>query len=193
MQPTDRDAGELVALDPSIGSAGVAVFRGGALVAVRRVTIPTSDACLGARCLRMAQEVAAWTADMGVRPRVFAHEWPQVYRPGKGSGDPNDLPPMAGVSGALAGIYALGMAGHDVALEVVSYTPQEWCAGTKKLLRGDVKASSRAIRIESRLEGDELPVWRGTRYHDEIDAIGIGLKALGRFEARRVYPGATPG
>lgn len=214
----DPTTGELLALDPSIRSAGVALFRGGVLVAADNVKcdvlrgdngkpIEESDA---ARVQRMAAEIAEWVARHQAAPRVLVTEWPQIYdrshmNAKQRNVDQNDQFGMAGVVGAVIGILSLVAAARDAALEVVtaaevvadleviSATPAEWMGGQVKKATTvkAAKTSARALRIQERLSGDELLIWEAVKSHDAIDAVGIGLWAIGRFERKRVYPGAT--
>lgn len=186
------DSGELLAIDPSIRRAGVALFREGVLVAVTTVKIAGSEAPMGQRCLNMGHEIVEWVAGLDARPRVIAVEWPQIYRATKSPGDPNDLVGLAGVAMAVAGVLSIALAARHERLDVLSYTPAEWTGQLPKSTKSDgVKFSPRAKRIASHLTDDELQVWDTTRSHDAIDAVGIGLHALGRLEPIRVFPGAT--
>lgn len=137
----------------------------------------------------MAQAVAAWVVTARACPQEFVAEWPRVLRAVKSKGDPNDLINLAGVASAVAGALAVAVAARDVALKVTSYFPDEWTGQVPKtILQRKRFQSIRAERIAARLVEDELPVWRGIETHDEIDAVGIGLYHLGRFEPHRVFP-----
>lgn len=193
--------GELLALDPSIRTCGVALFRGGVLSLTYPIKCP---ACGGrgrvgdckvcrssplARCLRMAQAVAAWVVTARAYPQELVVEWPRTYRAVRSKGDPNDLLALCGVGGAVAGALAVAVAARDIALRATSYEPAEWTGQVPKTtLQRKRFQSIRAERIAQRLVEDELPVWRGIETHDEIDAVGIGLYHLGRFEPHRVFP-----
>lgn len=188
------DRGELLAVDPSIRSSGVAIFRDGSLAASTVVRVKASDSNIGARSLVMAHAIVEWVAREKARPRIVALEWPQIYRGAKSKGDPNDLPGLAGVAMAVAGVLSISLAARHEALEVLAYTPHEWAGNLpkNKTVEG-ARMSPRAKRIMSRLDDDELRLeaWTATNSHDAIDAIGIGLYALGRLEPIRVFPGAT--
>lgn len=165
----------LVALDPSIRSCGVAVFRDEVLVHASAVKRAAGDDCIAGRSLDMARAVVERVLPfVGVNPPAVALEWPQIYRAQRALGDPNDLPPIAAVGTAVA-----AMLGATV---VHSYTPREWAGQVPKATKGDCKASPRALRIRSRLAGPELAVWEALRTsdHDAVDAIGIGCHHLGR-------------
>lgn len=188
--------GDLVALDPSIGSSGLALFRAGVLRLARRVVVEKDpeapDECPASRCLRMAQRCAALVIDAGYAPRVIALEWPQIYRATKSAGDPNDLPGLAGVGMAFAGILALAMAGRDQTAIVQSWKPGEWAGQLPKAKTGNAWDNPRGQRIKSRLSAEEILAAGGPKaQHDILDAVGIGLFALNRFERRRVFAGAV--
>lgn len=179
----------LIAIDPSTTCTGLAVFEGGKLV--RTFALKGSKKLvLGDRCLALAHEAAGvvvpWQR-MGGTIDVVS-EWPQVYS--DGDVDPNDLPAIAGI--------AVGAAVACHARSLVVYKPKEW-TGTipkkvdGKLLKKYVHTSPRAKRILSRLDEAEVVAFHNADTNDEIDAIGIGLHALGRgiTQRHRVYPGAT--
>lgn len=181
--------GDLLAVDPSIRSAGVALFRGGSLIRADTLKVHT-EGTIGERCLRAAQIIAGWVVANDARPKVLAVEWPQWYPAARSKVDPNDLAGLAGVCGALAGILAMGAAAQDHGLQVVSYTPAEWAGQTPKSKTGNPWRSPRGQRIRSRLTEDELEAVPPK--HDAVDAVGIGLYHLGKFERVRIFPGATP-
>lgn len=185
------DSGELLSLDPSIRRSGVALFRDGELVATSVIKMNGTGG-IGQRCLDMSHSIVDWVAGLNARPRVIAIEWPQIYRGTKSKGDPNDLPGLAGVAMAVAGVLSIALAARQEKLDVLSYTPAEWTGQLPKSTTSDgVKFSPRAKRIASHLTDAELLVWDSTRSHDAVDAIGIGLHALGRMDPVRVFPGAT--
>lgn len=188
----DRECatGDLVALDPSLVSPGIALFRGGSLYAAKRIRISV-DAFPGARALHVAHEVCAWLHACGAAPRWLVYEWPQVYRAAKSKGDPNDLIGLAAVGGSLAGALAIAAGARNESLGVYSPTPAEWIGQLPKTTRGDATLSPRAgliLRSLSVAERAEVPA-----QHDAIDAVGLGLWALGRLNITRVFHGASPG
>ena len=85
----------------------------------------------------------------------------------------------------MCGAVAALLPGADVAC----YTPGEWTRGIPKKTTGSAKTGPRALRILSRLSDAERAVVPDS--HDALDAVGLGLYRLGRFERRRVLPGAT--
>lgn len=175
----------LLALDPSIRAPGAALFRDGVLVACRAFEIRESRADVLHRARSAAAAVAAWAGGVLGAARVgeVATEWPQVYAPGKGRGDPADLVPMAAVCGALAALYP--------AAAVRAYLPGEWCRLPKSRSHAEAHTSVRGARILSRLSPEERALV--PRSHDAVDAAGVGLHHLGRLGALRVYPGAVDG
>lgn len=174
----------LLAIDPSIRSSGVALFEGGCLRASNVIKLSTrGDA--GARCMRMANEILIWTASHELEcPRTLVLEWPQIYRSVKSKGDPNDLIGLAGVSMAVAGLlhYSL-MSNDEKVLEIKTFKPSEWIGQTPK--------SARVERLRGRFSEKELHIFNSTRSsHDAVDAMGIGMFSLGRFDRRRIFSGA---
>lgn len=181
---------DLLVIDPSIRCCGVAIFRDGDLVDTTAVREPHGRTKLPAiqRCLDMAHRVTCWCLGK-CRPDEIASEWPKIYAPGKGKGDPTKTIP--GLSGVAVGV-AVDVAAepalarlHGGDLKCYSYLPDEWVQGTKKNTKGDPFDSARARRIAKRLRPEELEVWGRIKTHDEIDAVGIGLHHLGRFKPRR--------
>lgn len=173
----------LLSIDPSIRSAGVALFVAGRLVWARRVRSPSKPSeDVASRCLTMARAIADHVRDP---PDELVTEWPKVYRGQKSKGDPADLFGLAGVG--------IGVAALLRPARVFSYTAGEWSRGIDKETKGDCRESPRARRIRSRLEGAEVTVWQTLRPsdHDAIDSIGLGLAHLGRLEPRRVFAGAV--
>ncbi len=189
----DYSNGELLALDPGLNKPGVALFRGGKLVAAERVKIDRSYAHLpfGERCVRVAADIMRWGMGHNMSPRTFVYERPQIYdsRAGKGKGDPNDLLGLVGVASAVAGQLSLAMAMRDVCLSVLSPTPAEWIGQLPKIETGDPWASPRGIRVRSRISTEEFTSILPS--HDAVDATGIGLWAMGRLDIVRVLPGAV--
>lgn len=172
----------LLALDPSIRSAGVAIFHVGECVAAARIQVAASKVPPAERCLAMVRQIVAWCAPWRISAVVT--EWPQIYRASKSEGDPNDLTGLAGV-----GMGVIGRLSEHVPFSVKSPTPAEWAGALPKSTRGDPWASARGLRIAKRLSATERA--RVPDSHDALDAVGLGLWACGRFERIRVFPGAT--
>ena len=180
---------DMVALDPSVRSAGVAIFRAGVLTDATTIKMkPTEDEYPPARCLRMANDIVDWVVDRNARPRVLAVEWPgKSWR-----GDARDLHGLAGVAGAVAGMLSLASIANGSALSCISAEAPEWTGGLPKSTTSKgYSTSARALRICSKLTNREMLVWETLTSHDVIDAIGLGLWVLGRFDVKHIYPGAS--
>lgn len=203
----------LLALDPGLVHPALALFRERRLVAAGRVRVPrayspSNLADVGERARRVALLCLAWATSRGVSVAALdvardamlegrhgeatrimigegltqlVYEWPQVYRATRSKGDPNDLLGLVGVGAALSGM--LGVPAQ-------TFTPAQWIGGLPKSTTGDPLASPRGARVWSRLDADERAAVEVS--HDAIDAVGLGLHALGRLERVRVFPGATP-
>lgn len=179
----------LLALDPSVRSPGMALFRNDVLSSAGRLTIKRSKipgiACSdGQWWLTVAHDILKWVGPVAVRTLVF--EKPQIYTAYKSKGDPNDLVGLAGVAAAVA-----GMLRWHGPLEVFSPTPAEWIGQLPKTTRGSAKESPRAKRILSRLSPAELALVPDQ--HDAIDAVGIGLWCLGRLTPRTTFSNGHDG
>jgi hypothetical protein len=125
----------------------------------------------------MAGAVLSWLEGLPVHASeisILALEWPQVYPVSKG--DPNDLFCLAGVGSALA--MAL-LAKADP--KIIYYKPREWKGTAPKEVMG--------ARILERLTPEERPLIPdvGSLTHNIIDAVGIGLFAVGRLNPKRVF------
>jgi hypothetical protein len=207
--PTDlpespRHHGDLLALDPSVNSPGVVLFRHGVLIAAAKVKIDEAFAELGraARCMRVADEVIVWWAEQeGVGTvRTVIYEWPQIYSEAenKSKGNPNELLGLVGVGQSLATALTVYNIQHGARPpEVLSPTPAEWTGqvpktikiGGKNRIPKDPWTSPRGMRIKGKLQPGELK--SVPAQHDAIDSVGLGLWALGRYDRVRVFPGAT--
>jgi len=152
----------LIAIDPGVKCAGVAVF----------------DSC--------GELAAAWLAKGGswtetataVRNELvtrymppllakaeIAIEVPQIYTQAKLKGDPNDLVDLALMAGCFVGL----MAGPQT--RVTGYRPRQW--------KGQVPKNVMTKRIQGKLSPDEherveLPTAKELQ-HNVWDGIGIGL------------------
>jgi hypothetical protein len=183
--------GELLAFDPGAIHPAAALFRGGSLVRAERIRFSTDVAELAptARAVAIASAAIRWVMGHEAEPRVLVCEHPQVYRAGKGRGDPNDLLLLASINGALAGALSLAVAQRDVGLVVLSPTPAEWIGQLPKVTVGDAWGSPRGALVKRCLSGAEFLVVESN--HDSIDAAGLGLWALGRLVRTRVFSGAS--
>lgn len=203
----------LLSLDPGITSPGAAlwVVTGGsysrdykveqsALLACGKVAIKvkpggdrsgqplwTSDA---ERWIYVARECLIWMltqaqalgCDRSLRLETLVFERPKIYRESKSKGNHNDLIPLAAVGTALA--VMLGSSG--VIPRVMSPMPEDWTGQLpKSTARGEAWSSPRGRRISSRLRPEELALVPDQ--HDTVDAVGIGLWALGRLSPRHSF------
>ena len=116
-------------------------------------------------------------------PRHLNHpivvvEFPQVYRGAQAKGDPRDLLALAAVDGAVVGIL------QQMFGEVESHRifPREW--------KGQVDPDECVRRVQAKLTPKETALVElpcASLAHNTWDAIGIGLFAAGRFEAKHVF------
>lgn len=176
----------LLAVDCSLNTPGAALFVDRVLVRAARVRAPKalSSEPIAARCASVARAILRWRVDVGQGSGVVLDElvveWPQIYRAAKSKGDPNDLIGIAGVAAALAALCGC---------PTRSPTPAEWIGQVPKATSGDPWSSPRGARVRARLMGNEIACIEVN--HDAIDAVGLGLWALGRFERVRKFPGST--
>jgi len=179
-----------VAVDPAQGNSGkigIAIFSEGTLLAATALRYRAIE-CDGERWIARSHAAYRWLLAEQEQHRdpdcfnciTYIFERPQIYRASRSKGDPNDLPGLAGIG---VGVGCL-LAGR---LErVLSPTPKQWIGGLPKDTEGDPWDSARGIKVASRLSPEERLLVPAS--HDAIDAVGLGLFALGRFERRRVYP-----
>jgi hypothetical protein len=176
----------LLAVDPSLRCTGVALFVDGRLTAAGVVRPAIKTGSPVDRAAQIAREVRSYVAQQGVSAWMseIVLEWPQVYRAAKSKGDPNDLLGIAAVCGAVATYWPNS--------QITAYKPAEWAGQLPKATsHKQALASPRGRRVFGRLQGDEVLVWDQLRYHDAVDAVGIGLYHLGRLKPRRVLPGTS--
>lgn len=193
----------LLAVDPSLRSTGVALFRDDALLAVGRIRSELhADHSSAARAAAMSYQIRDWyltrvaagmLAGQAHSELTIAVEWPQVYRAVKSKGDPNDL---FGLAGVCTGVI-VALRPHASR----AYLPADWEPAPKvspeRKRRGlgpidsEAFTSPRGVRILSRLSEAERALV--PQSHDAVDSVGIGLHHLGRLATRRVFHGASPG
>lgn len=186
-----NDDGDVVSVDPSVRSAGVSLWRGGALRSVATIARRTAGAAAyGEKCLLMAVDVCAWLQAADARPDVLAFEWPQIYHAGKSEVPPQDLVPLAGVGMAVAGMLMPGCAARNIVLDVVTPLPREWSQGVPKDPDAtDPWETPRGRWVATCLRKEEREIVPAQ--HDAIDSVGIGLWLLDRLIRPRVFPGAV--
>jgi hypothetical protein len=170
----------VVSIDPGLRHAGVAVFDpAGTLLAaaVVRSTLKIDDPlCLNQDVAGRVTKFVRALVSADKRLRVVA-EWPRVFGRNKSKGDPNDLLPLAGCSAA-----ATARLRPD---EAVAVRPDEWKgqAPTDTVVRARVAA--RLFPVEALVLGRAEALAGKTLGHNVLDAVGIGLWAVGRFDPVR--------
>lgn len=166
----------LLAVDPGLRYPAAAVFQGGVLVKASRVKLKgiNTKTPILERCRVIALSIVDWAQ---VTPDIIVSEYPQVYTRDKSKGDPNQLIPLAAIGACLAGLFP--------STQIISPKPRDWTGNIPKSEDGDPWASARGRRIWGRLTPAERSCVVPS--HDSVDAVGLGLYALGRFERRRVY------
>jgi hypothetical protein len=161
----------VVGIDPSVHGTGIAIFEGGVLtrVFVNDTKIIARTHSYGEIARRALSDICKisfpWTD-------WIICEVPQIYK--DSPGDPNDLVAVSMVAGALCATIP--------ALNVHTVKPKEW--------KGQVPKQVHHPRIWRQLVGMELAVATaakekyGPRFHNAMDAIGLGLWKL-RKEGKR--------
>lgn len=175
----------LFAVDPGVRHCGVALFKEGELSDIGLVRSKLeSDHHRGPELWYLTgEDVALWLfgrAD-SLREVHLVLEVMQVYG-GPQRIDPNDLLELNGIQGAVAG--------HVLPDRITGYLPRQW--------KGTVPKNVFTRRILSKLSAKER--WKvgiteadtkigykhseipQSLFHNTVDAIGLGLKALGRLD-----------
>lgn len=168
-----------LAVDPGIRYPAAAIFDGSKrLLTASRVKLPSALSKLpaGERCLAIGKLIVQWTGDYHTRIGGLCFEYPQIYTAKKSKGDPNNLLPLVGVGMVVAAYF-------DVPVQ--SPKPVDIWGQVPKSEDGDPWASPRGQKIWRRLDDAERTTVVVS--HDAVDAVGIGLWALGRFERIRVF------
>lgn len=177
----------VLSIDPGIRGVGAALWRDRVLVAAAYVRSAEVVGNGPRECVAVARAALEWAskwAGLVVEKRIdqLVVEWPQTYDGRSSRGDTNDLLPLAGVDAALVTLLPFS--------KVAYFVPHEWKGGTQK----PSKASDPYVieeRVKDRLDAGENQrvEWPRSEKHgwDVADAIGIGLKFLGRFERKRVF------
>lgn len=194
----------LVAVDPSLNSPGLALFGDRDLIAADRFnTLEYKELPDGERWLHVARTLAGWSLRYlkEIKPELLTvvFERPQIYTRSKSKGDPNQLVSVAGVAACLVGI--LSVYGP---VSVGSPHPADWigqisktcrtCGANKNkctVCKGSAWNTPRGKRISSRLNARELALVPDQ--NDAIDAVGLGLFALGRLTPRVVFSNGNDG
>lgn len=142
------------------------------------------------RSLIVAEKICNWV-QIYEEPGTLVTEWPQIYKATKSKGDPNDLIALAAIGSMVARACESWRSSENLALRSLCPTVKQWSGGIPKEIKGklpkDAWSSPRGKRIASVLTAAERALIPNS--HDAIDAVGIGLWALGRLVPVRVYPG----
>lgn len=198
----------LLSLDPGIRSPGVALWlmpeptqpeSASKLLAAGKVRVKVepggerggplwvSDA---ERWIYVAREVVYWmlmqAQDLGfesqLRVDTLVFEEPKIYRETKSKGNHNDLIPLAAVGTAVA----VMLSNSGVVPRVLSPDPKAWTGNLpKSTVAGEAWTSPRGRRVRARLRPEELALVPDQ--HDCVDAVGLGLWALGRYAAHHAF------
>lgn len=170
----------LLAVDPGIRGCGAALFDGSRLVAAAYVKNPITSGNRANEAAAVGHAVALWVHETHYWRVIdfVVVEWPQIYasriRAGRTKEDPNDLLALAGVVSVVA-----AEVGNDT--DAASYAPAEW--------KGQVPKEVMCARIVARLDEAERAIVEAvlpaSKRHNAIDAVGLGLRHLGRLERKR--------
>lgn len=181
---------DLLAIDPSIVSPGVALFRNSLLIANDVLKVkPVKEDNEGTRAQTAADAIIVWLWETGKRLLTMpqdleiTYEWPQIYE--------DDGPAVANA--------IIGMAAVDAAVTMAcrmryglrtihSFKPAEIWGQLPKHKSGSYYHSDRCprgTRVWSRLSDSERAI--AVDQHDAGDSVGIGLHKLGRLGLRRVF------
>ncbi len=196
----------LLALDPGMGSPGIALFVGEQLSMAGHVKAPAHylEMEAGLRWLVVANDIEDFIRGSNhvvheITQIVF--EKPQWYPQSKSKVDPNQLAGIAGVAAMLVGRISRYWNRHQ--FDVFSPTPREWIGQVSKVCpacngkakkkcvecHGSAWETPRGRLIRSRLSPPELTLVPDQ--NDAIDAVGLGLFRLGRLTPRRVFSNGT--
>lgn len=151
---------KVLAIDPGVKSLGWAAFAAGSLI---RCGLHQADDVVD--MIRLLQ--GRWS---GMKPELAVIEVPQVYQQRRWKGDPNDLIDVALVAGAVAGALAS-------ANEVRFVRPREWKGQRPKEICNGLTMRTLTEGEREQVETDETP---RSKRHNVIDAVGLGLYAIGR-------------
>lgn len=176
----------MLSLDPGTRTCGVAWWQDGQLLGASVIHNPLEVEQAGPReCAAMAKKIGEWWKMNGWRdPATLALEIPQIYQraAGKSKGNPNKIMPLYGVATALAVLFPRA--------DVRFGTPHDWKGGVKKPKSVKELYAIQPRVLERLAESEKRWIaWptNGRHCWDLIDAVGIGLHHLGRFERRRVF------
>lgn len=163
----------VLAVDPGLVVTGLAEFRCGILTEVDGV-FSTAKQDWPTRLERIGNRVTRFVAP---KDGWIVMEWPQVYGQGGAKASPRALLDVAAAAGAVAASCGL--------TKCIRVKPAEW--------KGQVPKESHNERVLARLSQDEKAVFERWVLHgpakenDVIDAIGIGLWAIGRMKGPKLF------
>lgn len=179
----------VLSIDPGIRGCGAALWHGRKLVAATYVKNPIGKGSGPLEALEAAHAVAGWVSEKSEGYRTFPPtplevvvEWPQTYGGRASRGDTNDLFALSAVDTAIVALLEPS--------KTHFYVPREWKGALQK--PASVNDAYPVISMASRRLDEEetkaiaLPTNKRLTW-DVWDAIGIGLKYLGRFEKMKVY------
>lgn len=171
----------LLSVDPGVRECGCAIFWNSQLVRAELVVNPVKRGQDVASAFAMAEAVNRWYLDNQpermpvMTDQRLVIECPTVRKAGDQKGDQNtSIVPLTLVVGAVAG---------RIGLTCSQFFPRDW----KGTLNGDVFIRERIIPAVSSAERPRVFLPTESLAHNVWDGVGVGLKALGRLEPRRVY------
>lgn len=176
----------ILSVDPGIRGCGAALWENQCLVRAAYVPSSAREGDGPVEAVAMAQALVSWAQRTTCEPRPIGDlvvEWPRTYGGKASRGDANDLFALAGIDSALAALL-------PQSTRVSRYFPKDW-KGTIEKPKTTKQPYIIRERVFARLDVFERAVvdWTNNVKHswDVADAIGIGLKHLGRFRLNRVY------
>lgn len=155
----------ILCIDPGLRHCGTALFNQGGRLHEAALIKVGSNIVRGPKAHRaMALEVyGTYTGIMNLTRVIL--EFPRIYpRAAQQKGDLNDLLDLAGVDGAIAGLFS--------GCEILHVFPSDW--------KGQVPKPIMTKRIYSKLSEAEKAVL-ANKDHNTLDAVGIGLHHFGRL------------
>ncbi len=176
----------LLAIDPSVVSLGAAFFVDGELRAAWLTKGPLPTASPPAeRCGAMARALWGEARQImygapgiaGSGPDQLVIEWPVVRAAGRGAGDNSDLLLVSGVASAVATLA-------NPSTRVHCPKPEEWKGQCQK----DVIVTRVMARL-SEAEKGSVHHCAPSLLHNVLEAVGLGLVAVGRMGATLAFSG----
>lgn len=170
--PSDYSKYRLVTVDPGLRGCGVAVFNKGVLLEAQYVKNP-NEKDRGPVAHKFMSYAVHKVVMGAMQYTIYAVEFPRVY-PGLSDIDLNDLLDVAGVASAFLNHP------YIPTTDCRFVYPSEW--------KGTIKKKIMTERIQNALTESERGLIKsvGSKDHNTIDAVGIGLHFLGRLN-KKVY------